>query len=689
VSSYLWGVKTIRGIIISRWDDRLGVVLEGQHPKGVADNITDDDLLTIFSTHAISEKAGVMAMRIKRLNIVSYYSGLPDSEKTDQFFVALILEPDENPTPLEEGLTEIAKMIIPMVGKPGFDDYFGESFNRISKYVSISEEQRYSFIFRDNNRRLLLEKLCNGPMTKEGLAKWISKEIGEEITDIEGLLGPLRKTDLIEEINISKGKKVQLEFVFLIRDIAVIRTPHVNLFKAAKEGQMAADLRDAYIDQVTNFFKEYRITPQDTIVTANAISDPDTYDIIKVLREEYVTRAELSAKIGREIPNLEKVLKKMAEDHIITAVKDKKDRVWLLLLSDIVFPQFFPEYMVDVIRRRWKEGTIQKEIALKHLELLRAQYIATEAPKFRKKILETIHQIFANAEKLVRKNNFEQSSTMMDQIANYCRDMGERNTGEMVDQAAKGLREDKEKYIEEHWEEDRVKILEMFQEIEERDKAKEAALKGKKGPKKSSKKPEKKKAAKGKQPAPKEKKKSREELEEEEEKAKDAAASAMSEMLAAPVSEAELHVEEDLNRKVKTETAKASFTKREKELKPEEKLAELKETLKRVSQLGDNEKIAAVLGDMVDVYMEMGDRINAGKVKAKQQEILGRALQEKEKKLDTEARSQLKLRNFKQAAQYFGELADIANKLYKIGLSEYQQKEQKYRAAQQECQKQG
>jgi hypothetical protein len=611
-----------------------------------------------------------MAMRIKRLNIVSYYSGLPDSEKTDQFFVALILEPDENPTPLEEGLTEISKMIIPMVGKPGFDEFFAESFERITKYVSISEEQRYSFIFRDNNRRLLLEKLTNGPMTKEGLAKWISKEIGEEITDIEGLLGPLRKTELIEEINISKGKKVQLEFVFLIRDIAVIRTPHINLFKAAKAGQVPADLRDKYVDETVKFFKEYRITPQDAIITANAISDPDMYAIIKALREEYLLKAEISSKIGREIANLDKILKKMAEDHIITAVKDKKDRIWLLLLSDIVFPQFFPEYMVDVIRRRWKEGTIQKEIALKHLELLRAEYIATQAPKFRKKILLTIMDIFKNAEKAIGKSDFEQAATMLDQVANYCRDMGERNTGEMVDQSSKGIREDKEKYIEEHWEEDRVKILEMIQEIEARDKAKEAAMKGQKGAKQ--KKGGKKKPEKGNKETDKEKEEAKGESKEEKE-----------------VMELEEEEEVDYSgykRQIKTDTAKATFEKREKKT-PEEQLEELKDRLKRVSASGDNDLIASVLGEMAELYLDMGDRINHQKVKSKQQELLTRSLQAKEKDFEVKAREALKIKDFATAAKNFEELVQIANRLISFEMTEYQEKLKKYQLAVQECKK--
>ena len=459
----------MRGIIVSRWDDRLGVVLEGAYPEEVSGLLSDDDLLTIFSTHAISEEAGIMSMRVKRNNIVSYYSGLPEDETTDQFFVALILDPEEDPNQYEEGLGEIANMIIPTVGKPGFEEFFAESFERIQKYVSINEEQRYSFIYRDNNRRLLLERLTQGPMTKEGLAKWISKEIGEEITDIEGLLGPLGKTNLIEEINISKGKKVTLEYVFLVRDVAAIRTPHVELYNAAKDGQMPGELRDKYVDQTTNFFKDYRITGRDSVKIAKIISDPDMYQIIKILREGYVAKAELPMKLEREIKNLDEYLNELAEKNIITAIKDKKDRVWIFLLSDVKFPNFFPEYMVDVIRRRWKEGTIQKEIALKHLELLRAEYIATQAPKYRKNMLKTIQAIFSAAEKDVSRGAYDQGATKLDRIANTLRDMGERETAAVVDEASRGMREDKEIYVEENWEEHRIQILEDFEDIKERD----------------------------------------------------------------------------------------------------------------------------------------------------------------------------------------------------------------------------
>ncbi|GAB4314478.1 MAG: hypothetical protein Kow0069_15950 [Promethearchaeota archaeon] len=461
--------QEILGALLARWDDRMGVVTEASEPQNLASlmKISGDDLLSVFSTHAMSERAGFLAMRIKRLNIASYYTGIPESEGEEQYFMALFLAPNADPAPYEEPLTEIAKMVIPTVGKPNFEDFFVECFDRISKMKDITEEQRYAFIFRDRERFLLLEKLAGGPMTKDGLAKWLSKEVEHEVTDIDGMLAPLEKTGLVTIVNISKGKKVSLEYVFLMRDVAVIRAPALNIWKAAKGEAMPVQFRKQYMEACEKFFKEYRISQKDSNIIAGFISDPDTYEIIKVLRNEYLTKVELPAKLPREIPNLDRKLKELADANMIEVIQDKKKTVWIFLKSDVLFPQFFPEYMVDVIRRRWKEGTIAREIALKHLELLRAEYIAKEAPKYRMKMMRKLEELVARAEGLVKKRDWEQGGTVLEQVANVLRDMAERNVGEFVDRVAKGVREDKDQYVEEKWDADREELHKEIARIKE------------------------------------------------------------------------------------------------------------------------------------------------------------------------------------------------------------------------------
>jgi len=654
------------GIITCRWDDRLGVVLEAKYPEDITAGLSDDDLLTIFSTHAMSESAGILSMRIKRFSIVSYYTGIPEDESESQFFVALVLSENENPNTFEESLTEIAKMVIDAIGKPGFDDFYVEAFDRVSKMKEISEEQRYAFIFRDDVRNLLLTKLTDGPMTKEGLAKWLSKEVEHEFTDIDGLLAPLLKTDLATELNISKGKKVSLEYVFLLRDVALIRAPLVDMFKAAKSGQMAAELREKYQEKVEKFFKKYRITDQDTQLVAEFISNPDTYDIIKVLRDGYMTREEIIPKIGREMPNLDRLLKNLAEDDIILPIKDKKQRVWVFLLSDIQSITFFPEYMVDVIRRRWKEGTIAKEIALKHLELLRAEYISTQAPKFRSKMFSAIQDNFDNALSNIRKKKLDVAASNLEVCSTQAYDMGERKLGAELTSAAKLLREDKDKYIEEQWEDDKATILEFLEDIKQSleeaaqkkpKKKKELSVKEKgKGPSEKATELEK---GKGKQ-IQKELAKAKEEFSLSDETAAEAPQKAPPQREAPPPAKEESG---DLKDQIK------NMEKRIKKLKKQKEMVQ----------------VAQLMAELAELYKQAGDAKKAQQVYEEQNKITIDTLKSLQGDLTKKAKKAEKDKNWQEAADLYSEAKDISSNLFKAGQMDEADNVKEFTALEKKC----
>ncbi len=668
-----------QGIITCRWDDRLGVVLEAKYPDDITQGLVDDDLLTIFSTHAMSESAGILAMRIKRFSIISYYTGIPETEEESQYFVALVLGENENPTSFEESLTEIAKMVIDAVGKPGFDDFYVECFDRVSKMKEITEEQRYAFIFRDEVRNLMLNKLSDGSMTKDGLAKWLSKEVEREVTDIDGLLAPLMKTDLVSELNISKGKKVSLEYVFLLRDVALIRTPHIDLFKAAKAGQMAPELKEPYEKAVEKFFKSYRIDVKDSRNIAEFISNPDTYDIIKVLREGYMTREEIPAKIGRDMPNLDRHLRRLTDENIILPLKDKKQRVWVLLLSDIQAITFFPEYMVDVIRRRWKEGTIAKEIALKHLELLRAEYISTQAPKFRKKMFSAIQDNFDNAVSNIKKKRLDQAASNLEVCANQAYDMGERKLGGHITNVAKLLREDKEKYIEEEWENDKKKILEYFEKIDAA--LKEAAIKK---PKKTKELDLKEKPAaevsakateleKGKGKEMEEALAMQKEaftLEQSVDKAK---VPAPIKKAPSPLSGAKPITEE---KAVTKETAK--------DLKSQ--IYQVEKDIKDLRKQKQNDKAAELMSNLAELYKQAGDPRKAQQIYDEQNKLVIETLKDLQADLDKQAKNAEKEKNWAEAARLYGECKEISSNLFKSGQMSESEKVKEYTSLEKQCQ---
>lgn len=676
----------------------MGVVLEAKYPDDITAGLVDDDLLTIFSTHAMTEQAGILSMRIKRFSIVSYYTGIPESEGESQYFVALVLNDNENPNTFEESLTEIAKMIIDSIDKPGFDDFYVECFDRVSKMKEITEEQRYAFIFRDDVRSLMLTKLTDGAMTKEGLAKWLSKEVEREVTDIDGLLAPLMKTELVTELNISKGKKVSLEYVFLLRDVAIIRTPHVEVFKAAKEGQMDPHLREKYQAAVEKFFKKYRISTEDSQTIAELISNPDTYDVIKVLREGYMTREEIPAKIGREMPNLDRNLKKLAEEDIILPTKDKKQRVWIFLLSNIQAITFFPEYMVDVIRRRWREGTIAKEIALKHLELLRAEYIATQAPKYRKKIFESIETNFENAQDNIKKGKLDQAASNLEVCSTQSFDMGERKLGGEITNAAKLLREDKDKYIEEQWEKDKAKILEMMenirnaidQEVEKKPKKKkELDIKEKgKGP---SEKAEELEKGKGKEEAKKKaiaKEKFSLGASVDEAGKAPKAAPPSTETKAPPTAEKKPPTKTPAKKEpAKKEEAKDKGKAKEKDKAKNVKsqISALEKEIKKLKKSDDLVKAAEKLGELAAIYKESGDLKKAQAAYDDQNKLTITALKSLQSDLVKQAKEAESKKDWKKAAESWSQAKEISSNLFKAGVMDQADKVKEFTANEKKC----
>ena len=503
-------------------------------------------------------------------------------------------------------------------------------------------------------------------MTKEGLAKWLSKEVEREVTDIDGLLAPLLKTDLATELNISKGKKVSLEYVFLLRDVALIRAPLVDMFKAAKSGQMAAELREKYQEKVEKFFKKYRITDQDTQLVAEFISNPDTYDIIKVLRDGYMTREEIIPKIGREMPNLDRLLKNLAEDDIILPIKDKKQRVWVFLLSDIQSITFFPEYMVDVIRRRWKEGTIAKEIALKHLELLRAEYISTQAPKFRSKMFSAIQDNFDNALSNIRKKKLDVAASNLEVCSTQAYDMGERKLGAELTSAAKLLREDKDKYIEEQWEDDKATILEFFEDIKQSleeaaqkkpKKKKELSVKEKgKGPSEKATELEK---GKGKQ-IQKELAKAKEEFSLSDETAAEAPQKAPPQREAPPPAKEESG---DLKDQIK------NMEKRIKKLKKQKEMVQ----------------VAQLMAELAELYKQAGDAKKAQQVYEEQNKITIDTLKSLQGDLTNKAKKAEKDKNWQEAADLYSEAKDISSNLFKAGQMDEADNVKEFTALEKKC----
>ncbi|HUY01094.1 MAG TPA: hypothetical protein VMV49_16160 [Candidatus Deferrimicrobium sp.] len=367
------------GIIMVRWDDKLGVVIEGIYPKTL--KISEDHVMRIFTTHAMGGgESGFLSMSIENLNIASYYTGLPEEGKS-QYYVALMLRDDENSDIFEEPLIETSPLLILHVKDKNFDQFFKKQFEDIIKLTEMTEEQRYAMIHRDRRRILILLKLGLGAIPKDNLRKWVSDQIGEEVLDIDAILSPLTKTEMIKELSVETMDGSRKKCIFLIKDVFSMRSPVEKFYKMAKDGKAPSDMKqvlEIYKENVDQFFKDYKFGDADSKQIAEIASDPSQYNLITILRNNYIEVNQLPDIFEKSIEQINEYINDLKRYNIIDEIKDKRGNTWIFLRTDIIFPTFFPEYIVDSIRRRWMEKDITQNLALSHLELLKSVYRGEE-----------------------------------------------------------------------------------------------------------------------------------------------------------------------------------------------------------------------------------------------------------------------------------------------------------------------
>ena len=123
------------------------------------------------------------------------------------------------------------------------------------------------------------------------------------------------------------------------------------------------------------FFVNYTPTLEDNLTVANNMINPDKFDYIVLFREKPYPLNKIPKGPGESFKFIKAMLKSMEEDKIIAIVKDKKKTEWVFLLTDPITQDFYPEYMIEQIRKDRMSGLLKKEVAVKHLELLENVYV--------------------------------------------------------------------------------------------------------------------------------------------------------------------------------------------------------------------------------------------------------------------------------------------------------------------------
>lgn len=365
------GLKQMpKGIIAVKWDDTKGTVLRAKHPGDL--QLTPDEMMRIFTSHAMGEgKAGFMSMKLETMNVASYYTGLAARGEA-QYYIALLLSAEEDAGIFEEPLTESARELVKRIAANDFQDLLMKNYELLSVYVKLSLEQRLALILLDPARKLIFKKLAEGCMAKIELQEWLEQELGTSVSDIDLLLVPLIRTNLIRKAVV---EGVTGDCIFLIRDMFATFAPPETVMTRILKGEIKGNLGKSVRGEIADFFKQYKVSDDAVGEVAQILGDTNLYKLVTLLRDNLAKKEQLATAFDKSMKEVEKLIKSLMKSGIVSEVPGRgDDGNKYLLKADPQILLFFPEYMIDNIREKWTSGELSKGMAIKYLQILKEEF---------------------------------------------------------------------------------------------------------------------------------------------------------------------------------------------------------------------------------------------------------------------------------------------------------------------------
>ena len=376
-----------QGIIIGNWSDAIGLNVIAEYPTGFRkdQSIEDPKLLNIFNERIVQENPGLEIIEEEECKIATYYTPFikekyEETESKNHGIVFLFLNKEKEINILREQFIEFSIFILKLMHSNDFPELFFNIIDNFAFLEPLTEEQRYAAIYTNPVREEILEKLGSGGCSRTELEAFIKEKSDLNVFDFQGLIMPFIRAGLVKHTIEHLKKKKKEPYYFLIRDVYLFRIPPKQILEGYKKGKfkLFKKLDIDYQMEVEAFFEEYELGPSEINKISLLLAIPNIYKIILLLREcpyeldEF--RIDYLDRFNYLPSNFNYLLKLLERNDIVNIYRKNENKI-LVLKSDIQFQVFFPEYLVDNIRRGWRENIIDKHIAVKHLTFLRDEYL--------------------------------------------------------------------------------------------------------------------------------------------------------------------------------------------------------------------------------------------------------------------------------------------------------------------------
>ena len=353
------------GLVIMKWDDRIGTTILAQYPEEVS--IADKTLMQIYSTHEYTGDVGLISMNVGPLNIASYYTGAESG-----IYIILSLNMEEDPEVFEDGLSDAARLIISNLSRDAYKPLIPSLFQRLSVYPSLNEERKLAMLYTDEAKRMVIKRLQEeGSLLKSEITVWLKDHFIDGFVDMEALIQSLIKENLVKSRSV-KGNPSDI--IYLVNDIFITRAPPTQLVKEAKDRGLPEHLVDTFKSEVKNFFSDYRNSEEDNIKLLELLLDPPVYETISLMRQSIVTRDDLEKLQKKGVDDVDDVLKKLWGVKMILVLRDSDGNEYYGLQSDVKIRKIFPDYNLNMIRKQYAAKIKSTQVQLEYIDALRDMF---------------------------------------------------------------------------------------------------------------------------------------------------------------------------------------------------------------------------------------------------------------------------------------------------------------------------
>ncbi len=372
-----------KGFIIAKWTEDQGLIVQLTYPESIVVDL--DDMMRIFFAHITGAgEAGNVLVRLEKAqcSVASHFTGMQSEEP---LMVNLMLELGEDPDMFGEAiLQQINATILKYLEQHGTDPskaavvdknikvYLRNALFFLDRLKNMNKEQLIAQIFTSKKKRTILKILQDSARSKKEIRTFLEEELNVIVSNLDITLDPFIKTNLIKQDWLEGLADI---YLFLVSDFTIIRAPPAKVVASAGKNRPSWGVAKAYLDQVREFFSTYKPTPQDSFKVAYTMLHPDKYDYIAILREKAYPRNKIPKSSGLTYSNIDVLIDSMIKDNILTTITDKKRQEWVFLLCDLKVQIFYPEYMIEKIRKDHMMKKIKSIVAIKHLELLEKSYV--------------------------------------------------------------------------------------------------------------------------------------------------------------------------------------------------------------------------------------------------------------------------------------------------------------------------